>query len=168
MGDTSVTSNLLLTGKVKWFNNKAGYGFITVTDDSEYKEKDIFVHHSSIKTENEQYKYLVQGEYVSFQLSNCENHEYQASSVSGVFGDKLMCETRNENRVLRNSKRGNMDASERGHSSRRSQGREKYTRVAVQVRGDGPRENEEWMLVRRNKRGVTGRHDREHSNDSLE
>ena len=55
-------------GCVKWFNNKAGYGFITVTDGSK-AGSDIFVHHSSIQIDTEQYKYLVQGEYVEFSLS---------------------------------------------------------------------------------------------------
>ena len=34
-----------LIGRVKWFNNKAGYGFITVTDGSR-SGTDVFVHHS--------------------------------------------------------------------------------------------------------------------------
>jgi cold shock CspA family protein len=33
------------TGRVKWFNNKAGYGFITATDGPN-SGTDIFVHHS--------------------------------------------------------------------------------------------------------------------------
>ena len=52
-------------GKVKWFNNKAGFGFVTALD-GEKKDTDVFVHHSAIKVSNEQYKYLVQGEYVTF------------------------------------------------------------------------------------------------------
>ena len=36
-------------GQVKWFNNKSGYGFITLLDDNtELKGKDIFSHHSYI------------------------------------------------------------------------------------------------------------------------
>jgi cold shock CspA family protein len=42
-----------LTGRVKWFNNKAGYGFITVTDGSR-SGSDIFVHHSSIGVASQQ------------------------------------------------------------------------------------------------------------------
>jgi len=95
MSDTSEKKSLL--GCVKWFNNKVGYGFITLSDGS--LEQDIFVHHSALNTTDEQYKYLVQGEYVSFELVKStepdSKHEYFAGNVSGVNGGKLMCETRN-------------------------------------------------------------------------
>lgn len=84
-------------GQVKWFNNKAGYGFITMNDsDDENAGKDIFVHYSSIRVTNSQYKYLTQGEYVEFSLekSNSDKHELQANDVSGIKGGKLMCEVR--------------------------------------------------------------------------
>lgn len=91
-----------LIGRVKWFNNKAGYGFITVTDGSR-AGTDIFVHHSSIRVDGQQYKYLVQGEYVEFELIRVESdkHEWQASNVEGIKGGKLMCETRHESKVAR-------------------------------------------------------------------
>jgi CspA family cold shock protein len=87
------------TGRVKWFNNNAGYGFITITDGVKSGE-DIFVHHTAIVVQSEQYKYLVQGEYVSFTLATTTNakHETQAVGVSGINGGKLMCETRRENK----------------------------------------------------------------------
>lgn len=90
------------TGRVKWFNNKAGYGFITVTDGPK-SGTDVFVHHSAIKVESEQYKYLVQGEYVEFSLINTTTggHDFQASEVCGIKGGKLMCETRRETKVSR-------------------------------------------------------------------
>ena len=90
------------TGRVKWFNNKAGYGFITVTDGPK-TGTDIFVHHSSIKVDAEQYKYLVQGEYTEFELSTVAGsaHECQSSEVSGIKGGKLMCETRYDARSTR-------------------------------------------------------------------
>jgi cold shock protein len=86
------------TGRVKWFNNKAGYGFITVTDGSR-SGSDIFVHHSVIGVGSQQFRYLVQGEYVEFDLvptTKGSTHEIQASNVCGIKGGKLMCETRNE------------------------------------------------------------------------
>jgi CspA family cold shock protein len=90
------------TGRVKWFNNKAGYGFITVTDGPK-SGLDMFVHHSSISVNTQQYKYLVQGEYIEFTLSNVSSgdHECQAVDVSGIKGGKLMCETRHELRAVR-------------------------------------------------------------------
>jgi CspA family cold shock protein len=91
-----------LTGRVKWFNNKAGYGFITVTDG--YRSgSDFFVHHSAINVESQQYKYLVQGEYVQFDLvkTNSQTHEWQASMVAGINGGKLMCETRQDLKLAR-------------------------------------------------------------------
>ena len=90
------------TGRVKWFNNNAGYGFITITDGVKSGE-DIFVHHTAIVVQSEQYKYLVQGEYVSLSLATTTNakHETQAVGVSGINGGKLMCETRRENKSER-------------------------------------------------------------------
>lgn len=50
-----------MRGKVKWFNNEKGYGFIEYND-----HEDIFVHYSSILTEG--YKTLVESQYVDFEL----------------------------------------------------------------------------------------------------
>ena len=50
-----------MQGRVKWFNNDKGYGFI----DCPQKE-DIFVHYSAIKQDG--YKTLSEGQKVSFDL----------------------------------------------------------------------------------------------------
>lgn len=94
------TSTFRLLGQVKWFNNKAGYGFITVNE-GEQLGKDIFIHYSTIRASSDsQYKYLVQGEYVEFILekSSSETHEFQANDVTGVRQGKLMCEMRTMSR----------------------------------------------------------------------
>jgi cold shock CspA family protein len=88
------------SGKVKWFNNKAGYGFITLNSsdplDAELNNSDVFVHHSVINVKTKQYKYLVQGEYVELSLIPAKNqykYKYQANDVSGVCGGSVLCES---------------------------------------------------------------------------
>ena len=96
METTGETIKQGVIGKVKWFNNKAGYGFITVSEKGDYNGKDIFTHFTAIKVTNSQYKYLVQGEYVEFDLEKSTDgpHEVKAVNVTGVNGGELMCETR--------------------------------------------------------------------------
>lgn len=50
-----------MRGKIKWFNNEKGYGFIEYTEN-----EDIFVHYSAIVKDG--YKTLNQGDYVEFNL----------------------------------------------------------------------------------------------------
>ena len=81
------------TGCVKWFNNKAGYGFVTVKG-GDQDGKDVFVHYSTIKVANDQFRYLVQGEYIEFELCKDDSgkHEFVVGNVSGIKGGQLMCE----------------------------------------------------------------------------
>ena len=86
-----------LTGLVKWFNNKPGFGFITVITPGEFNGNDIFVHYNNILTLNKNvYKTLTKGEYVEFTLQelNDDNKTYthQAVDVTGPYLYKLMCE----------------------------------------------------------------------------
>ena len=52
----------MATGKVKWFNDAKGFGFIC----AEGEERDVFVHHTSIQAEG--FRSLNEGEEVEFEL----------------------------------------------------------------------------------------------------
>ena len=51
----------MISGKVKWFNDVKGYGFITPA-----QGKDIFVHYSVIQSDG--YRSLREGQEVAFEL----------------------------------------------------------------------------------------------------
>ena len=62
------------TGKVKWFNESKGYGFI----EPEGGGRDVFVHYSAIQGEG--YKTLAEGQPVEFEIIQGEKGP-QASNV---------------------------------------------------------------------------------------
>jgi len=55
-------TNMRIKGKVKWFNESKGFGFLTREDG----EKDCFVHHSAISGSG--FKNLAEGEEVEFDV----------------------------------------------------------------------------------------------------
>jgi CspA family cold shock protein len=65
---TSYLKEVLMQGKVKWFNKNKGYGFIITEDSKEY-----FVHWKSIVTNSpRELKVLEQDEIVTFDLMETE------------------------------------------------------------------------------------------------
>ena len=117
-------------GRVKWFNAKAGYGFVTVqgpegegvdgghprgVDGQEQQKgspregkgvdggspREVFIHHSGLRVGKEQFRYLVEGEYVELEVKEMVGEgvalaRYQGIEVRGIGGGLLMCVTRNE------------------------------------------------------------------------
>ena len=69
-------------GKIKWFNNEKGYGFIDVSDG-----EDIFVHYSAIKQDG--YKTLSEGQIVEYELIETEKG-LQAINVKEVSNVKKL------------------------------------------------------------------------------
>ena len=66
----------MLKGKVKWFSETKGYGFIEVEG-----RRDIFVHYSAIQKEG--YKTLNEGQEVEFEIVDGLKGP-QAANVTGV------------------------------------------------------------------------------------
>jgi CspA family cold shock protein len=63
-------------GKVKWFDDRKGYGFIECEDGN-----DVFVHHSAIQGEG--FKSLVEGQEVEFEITEGPKGK-QATNVVGL------------------------------------------------------------------------------------
>ena len=61
-------------GKVKWFNNQKGFGFITPEDG-----KDVFVHHTAIKGDG--YRSLEEGQAVEFDVQQGPKGEQAVNVV---------------------------------------------------------------------------------------
>jgi len=114
--------------KCKWFNNKLGYGFVTLVcddDNNKITECDVFCHHSNVNPQVSTFKTLTQGEYVSLEISRCEDNsqsgqEFQAMNVTGVGGGHLFVDTR---AVNQQSRQDNGGRGGRGRGGRGGRGR---------------------------------------------
>ena len=71
-----------MNGRVKWFNNEKGYGFIDHSSG-----EDIFVHYSAIKQDG--YKTLSEGQIVDFDLIETPKG-LQSINVCTVNSDKII------------------------------------------------------------------------------
>ena len=113
MSDQSQSDRVMC--RVKWFNNKSGFGFATTLTDNQ----DVFVHHTAVKVSKEQYRYLVQGEYIEVGLEELTegNHKWQAVNITGIQGGPLMCETRQQQRDDNEQHKNNTKSSSSGKST---------------------------------------------------
>lgn len=64
-----------MQGKVKWFNNQKGYGFITRDDGS----GDVFVHYSAVTGNG--FKSLAEGDRVEFEVVDSDKGPKAANVV---------------------------------------------------------------------------------------
>ena len=80
-------------GRVQWFDQKKGYGFVKlITLSSDRVNEDIFFHFTSINSINT-FKKVYPGEYVSFDIIDAEpdsNKKSKCSNITGLFGGNLL------------------------------------------------------------------------------
>ncbi|MHA1680330.1 MAG: cold-shock protein [Promethearchaeota archaeon] len=57
----------MVSGTVKWFNSRKGYGFITPDGEA---EGDVFVHYSVIQADENEFKTLNEGDEVEFEIED--------------------------------------------------------------------------------------------------
>lgn len=96
-----------VNGVVKWFNDKSGFGYITVMSDGKFKNMDMFIHYKNIRPQVSTYNTLITGEYVTFYIGEADDaydennnkvekkHKHQATFVTGFGGGMLMCDHNN-------------------------------------------------------------------------
>ena len=65
-----------MKGRVKWFNPKKGFGFITSED-----KKDFFVHHTQVKMDG--YRVLRDGQQVEFEAEQTDKGMQAVNVIPG-------------------------------------------------------------------------------------
>jgi len=98
--ETTTTTYGKEVGNVIWFDQKKGFGFIRIINpESEYHAKELFVHYTSIESQN-RFKKLYPGENVSLTVSKNsgevpEGKEFVTSNVTGLYGTELLVDNSN-------------------------------------------------------------------------
>ena len=112
-------------GRVKWFNNRKGFGFLTDCNSND----DIFIHFSAIQTPKDVYKALIEGEYVQYTPGTDKEGKSVALNVTGICGGPLLCEN-TERRVysIKRESEENTDRQQRGDRQQRRRGQRRNTR----------------------------------------
>lgn len=89
-------------GRVLWFDQKKGYGFIKlITPSSDNNGSEVFFHYSSINSVNS-FKKVYPGEYVSFTLVEADDRN-KCDNITGLYGNPLMID--NDDYIIKIIKR---------------------------------------------------------------
>ena len=156
---TDSASAVRLIGRVKWFNNQKGYGFLTYKSEAG-EWVDVFVHHSAVTGDDtDSFRYLVQDEYVEFGRVSSSDTLDTASDVTGPLRNKLAYQLRNERRAEQQDQEGT---------------EVKETRSKSRYRGGGPRQGRvqvggtEWKIPKGKGKGKKAQTTKEAGSDNEE
>jgi CspA family cold shock protein len=90
-----------VSGSVKWFDNRKGFGFINNLANS----AEVFVHHTGLSSQNGVFRTLYPGEYIEFDLHHDEQTKRDyAVNVTGVKGGALLCENQGTRLMVRRTR----------------------------------------------------------------
>lgn len=141
-------------GRVKWFDPRKGYGFVT----EELTGEDFFVHHSGIVVKRNVYKSLTEGEPVEFRVEPDDEGRDCAVGVRGINSGPLMCETDTIQRAFR---RGYSVGQRMRRDSRQGEDRRREDRGGSR----GRRNSRQGEDRRRGRGGSSGRRDSRRGED---
>ena len=99
-------------GVCKWFSNKKGYGFITITSDNS-KGDDVFVHQTKIQPKKSTFRTLHKGEYIEFNLES-NDKGVQALNVTGINDGELLCDNNRQHNSNNNNSNNSNNYRTRG------------------------------------------------------
>jgi cold shock CspA family protein len=97
-----------ITGTVKWFSNKKGFGFIAPTSDNSPTTEEIFVHQTSIFSDGD-YRTLVEGSEVEFEVEKEDSGKLKAINVTSPGGGPIKPPSRERKARIRKERPGKND-----------------------------------------------------------
>lgn len=105
-----------ITGTVKWFSNRKGFGFIAPTSDNSPTKEEIFVHQTSIFSDGD-YRTLVEGSEVEFEIEKEDSGKLKAVNVTSPGGAAIKPPSRERKRRPRTDKKEGGKDNESGDES---------------------------------------------------
>jgi len=97
---SDTTNNSKITGTVKWFSNRQGYGFIEPSSDNTPTKEDIFVHQTGLVADGP-YRTLSDGYEVEFEVITDDTGKLKATNVTGPGGATLPSDAKRPRRRRR-------------------------------------------------------------------
>ncbi|GAX25412.1 cold shock domain protein A [Fistulifera solaris] len=123
-----------ISGTVKWFSNKKGFGFLAPTSENAPTSDEIFVHHSSLQMVEGAYRTLAEGSEVEFEVEKDDSGKLKAINVTGKDGALLEPPSRDKKRIRKPKAGGNSGDEKTSAKSDKPNGKGKGEKKAAPTR----------------------------------